>query len=146
MLTQYCKAKKILFFPEILVARNIFTQMTANLFFQSIFQIYYLVFFSFFSFFYYFFVCCFLKLKIILWYTFNYAGGWVLKKFSRSQFSETRLLFSAQGMCHLCIRRIDVPTFAAMRMTVSGFLWTLSWHQHIHWTWLYTDMNDPDKF
>ena len=66
MLTQYCKAKKILFFPEILVARNIFTQMTANLFFQSIFQIYYLVFFSFFSFFYYFFVCCFLKLKMYI--------------------------------------------------------------------------------
>ena len=41
------------------------------------------------------FVCCFLKLKYIFWYTFGYAGGWMIKKFSPRRFPETRLLFLA---------------------------------------------------
>ena len=31
--------------------------------------------------------------KYIFWYTFDYAGGWMIKHFSPSRFSETRLLF-----------------------------------------------------
>ena len=31
--------------------------------------------------------------KYIFWYTFGYAGGWVIKDFSPGQFPETRLFF-----------------------------------------------------
>ena len=146
MLTQYCKAKKILFFPEILVARNIFTQMTANLFFQSIFQIYYLVFFSFFSFFYYFFVCCFLKLKMCIVIHIQLCGRVSIKEiFTQPIFRNKTTFFCTRNVSSMYTTE-RCPNVCTMRMTVSGFLWTLSWHQHIHWTWLYTDMNDPDKF
>ena len=74
------------------VTRKILTQAAANLFFKSIFQRYSLFFFGFFSFFLYyslfvFFACFFFwNLKYIFWYTFDYAGGWVIKNFHPTDF------------------------------------------------------------
>ena len=55
-----------------------------------------LLFFSFLLLFFLFFSCFWFLFEIkkyIFWYTFDYAGGWVIMKFSPDRFPETRLLF-----------------------------------------------------
>ena len=66
--------------------------------------------------FFVFFFFCFLyfftwKKEYMFWYTFGYAGGWVIKKFSPDRFSETKLLFSWPEKLAPKIRSTHVEVF-----------------------------------
>ena len=83
-------------FPEGRVTRKIFNRAAADFFFLIIFQGYSLFFFSFFYFFWLLLFWLFAvswKKKCVFWYTFDYAGGWVINIFSPDRFLETRLLY-----------------------------------------------------
>ena len=79
--------KKLPLFPEMWVTRKIFTRAAANLFLIDFLEIFsFLLYFLFlFLILVFWFVCLMFLIKCIFWFTFDYAGGWVIKKFSPGQ-------------------------------------------------------------
>ena len=80
------------------------------------YSLFFFNFFCFFLSFFFLFFFCFLyfftwKKEYMFWYTFGYAGGWVIKKFSPGRFSETKLLFSWPEKLAPKIRSTHVEVF-----------------------------------
>ena len=96
------------------VTRKIFTRAAANLllafreyshFFFSFFWFFRILALFFFLFFFLFFLLvCFLKLKYIFWYTFDYASGWAIKNFHSAGFPKQDYFFRPNFNECTCIK------------------------------------------